>query len=224
MSAQVIDSVVFDFDGTLASLTIDFDVMRENVAALAGEYLGSLPEHNGRAVLEWIQELAPAMGPGPEGNGFAGRAHALVRAMEMEAAGHGHVFPYTDRVLADLARRGLGLAVITRNCAKAVFAVHPRLGALVRAVLTRDHVARVKPDPAHLLDALKVLGTAPRRALMVGDHPMDILTGKRAGTLTAGVLSGSGREADLRAAGADLVAADIAGLLDLLTAEGLVRG
>jgi phosphoglycolate phosphatase len=51
---------------------------------------------------------------------------------------------------------------------------------------------------------------------MVGDHPMDIQTGKDAGAFTIGVLTGySGREA-LEQAGADMVldtATDILAIL-----------
>jgi histidinol phosphatase-like enzyme len=37
---------------------------------------------------------------------------------------------------------------------------------------------RVKPHPEHLLTALKLLDVPPERAIMVGDHPMDITLGK----------------------------------------------
>ena len=83
-------------------------------------------------------------------------------------------------------------------------------------VLTRDEAAYVKPDPRHLLDALAVLGAAPERSLMVGDHPMDLATGKAAGTLTAGVASGRVSLADLQRAGADYLAEDIGELVKLV--------
>lgn len=222
MPQQQLECVVFDFDGTLAELTIDFDLMRERVAALAAEFLGEPPLHNGRAVLEWIEELcglhAAAL------NGFAKRAAALVRGMEIEAARDGLVFKFTDMVLADLDARGIKTAVITRNCTDAVRAVHPEIFSLTRAVITRDDAPKVKPDPAHLLDALGMMGVRPGSALMVGDHPMDILTGKRAGTMTAGVLTGSGGRRDLESAGADFLAQDAERLMRMLAARGLIRG
>jgi phosphoglycolate phosphatase len=223
MPDAAIDCLVFDFDGTLASLTIDFDLMRGRVAELAGEFLGSPPEHEGRAVLEWIEELAPVLEKAVGGNGFAGRAAALVREMEIEAAAHGVVFRFTDVLLADLERAGVLSAVITRNCTDAVRTVHPEIFSLAGVVLTRDHVDRFKPDPAHLTTALDRLGAAPGRSLMVGDHPMDVETGKRAGTLTAGVLTGSGDRAALLGAGADFIARDAGELLTRLKAEGLIR-
>jgi phosphoglycolate phosphatase len=222
MPEQKLECVVFDFDGTLAELTIDFDLMRERVAALAAEYLSEPPPHNGLAVLEWIEELcglhAAAL------NGFAERAAALVRGMEVEAARDGLVFEFTDGIFADLNSRGVKTAVITRNCTDAVRAVHPKIFSLTRAVITRDDAPKVKPDPAHLLDALAILGVHPGSALMVGDHPMDILTGKRAGTMTAGVLTGSGGRRDLESAGADIMARDAERLVRELAARGLIGG
>jgi len=40
---------------------------------------------------------------------------------------------------------------------------------------------------------------------MVGDHPLDIETGRQAGTFTAGVLTGHFQEIDFLRASADLV-------------------
>jgi len=50
----------------------------------------------------------------------------------------------------------------------------------------------------------KIKGT-PTSTLMVGDHPLDIETGRQAGTFTAGVLTGHFQEIDFLRAGADLV-------------------
>lgn len=54
-------------------------------------------------------------------------------------------------------------------------------------VVALDHVEKAKPDPEPLFKALEMLGSAPDQAIMVGDNHHDILGGKNAGTLTAGV-------------------------------------
>ena len=82
-------------------------------------------------------------------------------------------------------------------------------------LLTRDDVEKVKPDPQHLLDALSMLDSEPEKALMVGDHMMDILAGKRAGTRTAAVLTLRSRE-DFEEAAPDLILEGVAGLLEIL--------
>jgi phosphoglycolate phosphatase len=51
---------------------------------------------------------------------------------------------------------------------------------------------------------------------MVGDHPLDIETGRNAGTLTAGVLTGHFQEDDFMTAGANLVLSQALDILKLL--------
>jgi phosphoglycolate phosphatase len=188
-------AVVFDFDGTLAELTLDFDEMRHRLAELAAGHLGVRPDPAGRPVLEWIEELAAGLA----GDGDAGRAAAarlrseameLVVGMEVQAAAAGRLFGFTPGLLAGLARAGVRVGIITRNCGQAVRAVFPGVDAACHCLLAREDVAQVKPHPAHLQRALECLSVAPERALMVGDHPLDMETGRRAGTRTAAVASG----------------------------------
>lgn len=54
-------------------------------------------------------------------------------------------------------------------------------------VVALDHVEKAKPDPEPLFKALEMLGSTPDQAIMVGDNHHDILGGKNAGTMTAGV-------------------------------------
>ena len=53
----------------------------------------------------------------------------------------------------------------------------------------------------------------------MGDMPVDILTGARAGTKTCGVTYGNASTDDLRAAGADVLIDDFSQLLSLLEKE-----
>ena len=54
---------------------------------------------------------------------------------------------------------------------------------------------------------------------MIGDHPIDIETGKNAGTRTAGVLTGHFREEDFLQAGADMVLREAPEILRRLKPE-----
>jgi phosphoglycolate phosphatase len=124
-------------------------------------------------------------------------------------------------MLAALAAMGVPVAIVTRNCPEAVRAVFPDVDALCPCLLTRDDVPSVKPDPDHLLRALGMLGRTPAQALMVGDHPMDIVTGQRAGTLTAGVVSGESPAHALHEAGAHVVADHCGVLMARLGLHGM---
>src|SRR5690606_36683940 len=62
-----------------------------------------------------------------------------------------------------------------------------KLDQFFDVVVTLDDVQHAKPDPEPIYLALKQLGADPEQAIMVGDNYHDILAGKNAGTLSAGV-------------------------------------
>ncbi|SMC27701.1 phosphoglycolate phosphatase [Desulfacinum hydrothermale DSM 13146] len=209
----MIQALVFDFDGTLAELHLDFSIMKERIAVLAETHLHRRPAPASMPALEWIEHLTREM-PGANGAGEAFRREALelVVDMEMEAAQRGKLFPYTRSILRDLQAWGVPAAIITRNCSRAVRHVFPDIHRLCPCFLARDHVDKVKPHPEHLKKALSRLGVESARALMVGDHPLDIETGRRAGTLTAAVATGRVGTDELKAAGPHWVFRDCATL------------
>ncbi len=215
-------SLVFDFDGTLAALTLDFETMRNRVAAVAREFLG--PDARPRGfMLEWIQELADTLASRGEPGvaaAFATKAHACIEEEEMQAAVKGALFPFTRELLLGLRSGGVRTAVITRNTSRAVLRVFPDILEHCDCMLARDQVPRIKPHPEHLLLALRSIDGCKRTTLMVGDHPLDIATGREAGTHTAGVTSGRMTADDFHAAQAHHVAADCMELVHGLAAQG----
>lgn len=216
-------SIVFDFDGTLAELCLDFGEMKQRLAALAQEFLESLPTAS-LPVLEWLEVLMTSVraSNGPVAEEFQQRSRALILDMELEAAREGSLFPFTRPILGELRNKGIKVAIITRNCEKAVRAVFPDMDDFCSGFLARDHVPRVKPDPDHLFRALSKAGATLEAALMVGDHPLDIQTGKRAGILTAGVYSGNASRAELIETGAHWTARNCEELFELLSIQGLI--
>lgn len=207
LDTSSIKAVVFDFDGTLARLNIDFPAMRSSIRKLMTDFQIPVGEFTDLHILEmidaggvYLNELRPA-----EAAIFRSRAHELVTRMEIEAADEGALLDGTRMLLAELAGRSIRTGVVTRNCRIAVIKVFPDIAHFCQAFLAREDTEYVKPHPAHLRSALRALGVVPAEAIMVGDHPLDILLGRETGTWTVGVLTGhSGRE-DLRSANADLI-------------------
>jgi len=135
-----IRAIVFDFDGTLASLEIDFSAMKEQILRLAGAYGLNPEDFRDRYALETI-EAALAMLNGQDveaASEFGARARAIVENLELDAAGRGLVFPGTRPALSGLRRAGLGLGVITRNFGPAVRLVFPDLTDFVSVFLPRE--------------------------------------------------------------------------------------
>jgi len=183
----LIDTVLFDFDGTLVETGLDFAWMRRQVLNLANHY-GAVPPKE-LYVLEIIAHVQHQLASrDPEAaRSFVQQAEGILTEIEIEGADRAQPVPGAQETLGKLRERGLNVGIVTRNCRRAVERILAGLPLPHDLLLTRDDVARVKPDPAHLLEAVERLGSRPERALMVGDHPMDILAGREAGMHTAAI-------------------------------------
>jgi len=187
------EAVLFDFDGTLVHLNIDFSQMRADVEAVLPRYGLSSEGRESLYTLELIAECVRELvsRDGKEmADAFQRDAEAAIIAIEMDAASAAEVHPGVPELLETLRERGIKVGIVTRNCRAAVECILSRNSLIYDVLLTRDDVAAVKPDPAHLLAALRLLQVEPQHALMVGDHPMDVRAGRVVGTMTAAVLTG----------------------------------
>lgn len=88
-------------------------------------------------------------------------------------------------------------------------------------VITRDQVARAKPDPDLFLAAADRLRVDITDSVVVGDSVWDLLAARRARALGVGLLSGGYGEEELIRAGAYRVYADPADLLAHLDEVGV---
>lgn len=183
--------VLFDLDGTLLRGAIDFEQMRLEVLGVV-ERFGLAPEpFRTLPVLELVERAMADLDAREAGTGsrFARTAHEMVTAIELAAARDAQVYPGVPELLLWLREAGFRVGIVTRNCRLAVERALARRPLARDVLLTRDDVARVKPDPEHLLAALRCLGVPPAAAVMCGDHPMDVVAGRAAGTATVGILS-----------------------------------
>lgn len=183
-----LDLIIFDFDGTLAELNIDFVGMKKDVADLAAEYGMDLEATGKTYTLEAVAELI-RLRPEVEPE-FSRRAEEAIVRCEVAAARQGRLFPGVREGLSRLDGLGFKLAVITRNCRPAVETVFPDIEACCHFFVPREDAPRPKPHPEHLGLVFDSLGVEPQRSLVVGDHPMDIVTARRAGAWACGVTTG----------------------------------
>ncbi len=113
----------------------------------------------------------------------------------------------TVRTLDELRMNGFRMGLVT-------FQRKPRLERRLEAwtlkdyfqsIVTPEHHAEFKPSPQPFLTAMKQLGLAPAECYVIGDEPVDILGGKKAGAKAIGLPQGFFSEEELRNAGADLI-------------------
>ncbi len=204
-------AVIFDFDGTLAELNIDFSLMREGVFDLAKRYGVQEERVQEKYLLEIIDEVYQILCERSPSSGetFYRESHDVLHEVEMKAAEKGRLIPGTKETLKDLRKKGIKVGIITRNCEDAVRKVFPDIDDFCDIFVSRNSVKRVKPHPDHLTYVMKSLNISGEESMMVGDHIIDIQAGKRVTMKTVGVLTGRITKEEFEKTGADYVLRDL---------------
>jgi phosphoglycolate phosphatase len=171
---SIIKTIIFDFDGTLAKLNIDFNQMREAVGKLILSYDINRDELHTGFVLEMIDqatEILNQLSP-KKADTFNDEANTIIENIEIEAASKGELFDQTKELLTSLQSKEISCGIITRNCSKAVKIIFPDILTYCPVVICRDDVNKVKPHPEHIRLALTKLCSSTESTLMIGDHPI----------------------------------------------------
>ena len=130
--------------------------------------------------------------------------------------------PGARELLAFLSHAGVPWAIATSGRLETAHGALEALGLKGSApVITRDQVARAKPDPDLFLAAAERLGVPITNAVVVGDSVWDLLAARRCRALGVGLLSGGYGQDELERAGAYRVYQDPADLLTHLDEVGV---
>jgi phosphoglycolate phosphatase len=218
MELQNIRAVVFDFDGTLAVLNIDFSQMRDQVFKLMRNHGIDESLIEEKYLLEIIDEVALILSKrnSSAAEEFYQKAHLILHEIEMKAAEEGRMLPGVKETLISLKRKGIKVGIVTRNCEEAVRKVLPDIEKVCDVFISRDSIKKVKPHPEQLTSVVKALHVAGEEILMVGDHTIDIQAGKRVGMKTVGVLTGRTQREEFEKAGADWILEDASEICELI--------
>ena len=80
-----------------------------------------------------------------------------------------------------------------------------KLGDYFSCAVTPEQVAEFKPSPQPYLKAIEEFHLKPRDCFVIGDEPVDMMGGKRAGTETVGLPQGFYSREELEEAGAESI-------------------
>ncbi|MFW6318428.1 MAG: HAD family hydrolase [Halorubrum sp.] len=174
------DAVVYDLDGTLVRLAVDWGVVASSVLDVYAKHAVKPPTKDLWGLLEAADEY-----------GIGDQVEEAVALHERAGARDSTLLPLGERLIeAGGGRAGAPPAgVCSLNCEEACrIAVETHgLGDALDpdAIVGRDTVETHKPEPESLLAAVERLGAEPERALFVGDSPRDEATAERAGVAFA---------------------------------------
>jgi phosphoglycolate phosphatase len=179
-------TIAFDLDGTLVETHVDLvgtlnrmlvarglpAAPMDSAASLIGGGARAMLQHGfERAGATWDEAHAPAL------------FEAFLADYVQHIADHSRPYPGVVGTLERLAARGAILCVATNKRTDLSLLLLDTLD-LTRhfaAIVGPDKVSARKPSGAHLIEAVRMAGGDPARAIMVGDAPPDVQAAKNAG-------------------------------------------
>ena len=168
---------VFDLDHTLVRSPLDLAAMALDIRALIEQRCGPLPARPERyrvgELIAWCQANAPEVEPPVWGVALDHERRAL-EAATLE--------PGALEAVVGARRAGFATAVWTNNAREITLAALDRFALTARLdlVVTRDEMARLKPDPAGW-DVISRHFGAVGDAVVVGDSWVDGMAATQAG-------------------------------------------
>lgn len=175
--ASPIKAILFDFDGTLFELKVDWLRVRQELKELL-KFPGPAAEF--KPLRPRIQEVIKGL---PNGEEVEQQAYAVISKHEVRGAEAGYPHEGAKEILAWLKDQGIKIVVLTRNTRDSVIPVLEKYNwPTPDLIIAREDVRKEKPDPEAGLLVLKKLRLYPQDCLIVGDSLPDLELAKNLGS------------------------------------------
>jgi len=174
------DLVVFDFDGTIANLDVDWVELKNDLSERFGTEFSPL-----ELVLESLPENKII------------EARKVVEGYELKGVESMRPMKGTINVIKKLNDNGKKIALFTGNSKASIINALGKLGIsdVFEIMVCREDVKKHKPDPEGLLRILKATGVPAERAVYIGDRQKDVDAGEAAEIRTV-LVAGLEKEAE----------------------------
>lgn len=181
------DAYLFDADGTLIDTRELIYRSYVHMSQAMGIEEPTRERIEGTTGLPFNDQLREVLGHLERGDEFYERAAGVYREHLMDNYQPTlSIFPGELEVLAELARRGKKMCIVTSRRLPSLveFLRFLDMEKYFSLLVTPESTKRHKPNPDPALFAMKELGVAPDRAVFVGDAVFDIMCGAAAGVDT----------------------------------------
>lgn len=180
--------VIFDFDGTLVYLKVNYEGMREELKryfekyGIRSEFKPLIPSVN-RAILRVEKKT---------GKKITKEVFEILDRFEMECVEKSLIFPGSSETLRKLKFKGYKIAIFSNNGEKCINTILERMKVrnIVDSIFSRDRVKdgiNVKPSEEGILEIMKTLGVKKEETWMVGDRIYDEIAARSAGIRFVGI-------------------------------------
>lgn len=160
-------AIVYDLDGTLVDLLVDWEAARRDAAAVLRTHG---VDTSGMDLWDVLEAAEP--------NGARQPVEETIATHEREGARRAERLPLADALPHDVP---VGVCSLNSESACRIALERHEVDGHVDALVGRDTLDTYKPDPAPLLETVRRLSADPAAALFVGDSERDAVTAERAG-------------------------------------------
>lgn len=165
-----VKAVIFDFDGVLFNLKVDWNYLKQKVFALA--QIHGVDCRHGK-LKACIEAMPPLMRK---------RAVSMVAEAETKGIDKGNLVLGADSILAELKRRNILVVIISQNSRETIIEVFNRFQLPdPDLIIGLEDVAKTKPDPEAVEMVLQKLYLKKDECVLVGDTIHDMEMGEKAG-------------------------------------------
>ncbi len=179
--------VMFDLDGTLVDSVPDLATAVDRMLVELGREPAGVER-----VRQWVGNGARVLvrralagGLDHSAVGEAKSEEALARFLDIYADCHELItlYPGVHELLEALSTAAVELAVVTNKPERFVAPLLEQvgLGGYFRWIIGGDTLPQQKPDPAALLQVMRLAGVSQEQSLFVGDSRSDVLAARAAG-------------------------------------------
>jgi HAD superfamily hydrolase (TIGR01549 family) len=179
---MTVKAILIDMDGTITKFNLDYMWMRRTALKLLDEAGLRRPNFSDQmSIYAMLNELRGSIS-NEKLNEIKKRIYEKVESIESEAAERAELMPGAIEALNDLREMKKRIVIVTNNGRLGTDRTLERLNLLgiLDAVVTRDDVDELKPDPGIVLKALNLVSTKADEAILVGDSIIDIKAARAA--------------------------------------------
>lgn len=221
----MINTVIFDLDGTLVTFTLDVKSCRNEVVNYLVDQglpreLFSMRETAFDMLVKTEKQLETEKANKQKFAEIKKTVQSIVEKHELKSAKATTMFSGIPETLKTLKKMNLKIALCTISGKKATEYILERFGikSFFDATITRDNVTDVKPHPDHLNAVLKALNVLPSSVIMVGDSIKDVACANRLNVISVGVTTGLSTKEQFISSGANYISSSATDLPKLLVA------
>lgn len=211
--------IIYDLDGTLVDTLADLaQAVNDTLRVLQAPALPSqeVRRHVGRGVHELMKACLKV-----DDAGRLAEAEQMFRAFyARHLVARSRLYPGAQAALEHFRWRSQAVVTNKPNPFAQDLLAALGVAGYFCAIVAGDSAYPRKPDPSSVQALMRQRGVAAAQTILVGDSPIDIETGRRAGVLTAVVTHGFCDEAELASAAPDLLVKDFDELLACARTQG----